>query len=542
MAELIVNGGFETGSFPPWLVDNASITSLYKHSGNFSALLQSGTSVIYQIVQGNFSDSCNFSAYLGKVGVLPNPLTTITISYFNASFSFLGLGLIISIPPGTLPDASLGNWQQFTGVTVPAPAGTTQAIVSFSKQADVGTANVVVDDVSLISGGISPTGPIGPTGPTGPTGATGPTGPTGATGATGPTGPTGATGATGPAGPTGPTGPTGATGPTGPTGATGATGPTGPTGATGATGPAGPTGAGVTGATGPTGPAGATGATGPAGPTGAGVTGATGPTGATGVTGPAGPTGPTGPIGPTGPAGPTGTIEPNPFEVYVQAGAVGGNGTHANPFGTIQQGLAAVSPTGTVHILGGTYNITSTVAVNKAGVTLMGYPSTMIVLQAAVIAFLVTGSGVTIDGLTITSNAPYAVEFIQLAGANHKLVDNVIFGPPQAGPSTDWVVNRGFLTQSNVTNLIVEENIFYSLRQPAYLNPNSTGHIINNIVYNTRGFVVDRAIFVISGNSWGNPENAVDIALLVGTPTGAPYDPLTELVNSNSVATISDQR
>ncbi len=240
--------------------------------------------------------------------------------------------------------------------------------------------------------------------------------------------------------------------------------------------------------------------------------------------------------------GPTGSIEPNPFEVYVQAGAVGGNGTHANPFGTIQQGLAAVSPTGTVHILGGTYNITSTVAVNKAGVTLMGYPSTMIVLQAAVIAFLVTGSGVTIDGLTITSDAPYAVEFIQLAGANHKLVDNVIFGPPQAGPSTDWVVNRGFLTQSNVTNLIVEENIFYSLRQPAYLNPNSTGHIINNIVYNTRGFVVDRAIFVISGNSWGNPENAVDIALLVGTPTGAPYDPLTELVNSNSVATISDQR
>ena len=240
--------------------------------------------------------------------------------------------------------------------------------------------------------------------------------------------------------------------------------------------------------------------------------------------------------------GPTGSIEPNPFEVYVQAGAVGGNGTHANPFGTIQQGLAAVSPTGTVHILGGTYNITFTVAVNKAGVTLMGYPGTMIVLQAAVIAFLVTGSGVTIDGLTITSDAPYAVEFIQLAGANHKLVDNVIFGPPQAGPSTDWVVNRGFLTQSNVTNLIVEENIFYSLRQPAYLNPNSTGHIINNIVYNTRGFVVDRAIFVISGNSWGNPENAVDIALLVGTPTGAPYDPLTELVNSNSVATISDQR
>ncbi len=189
MAELIVNGGFETGSFPPWLVDNASITSLYRHSGNFSALLQSGISVIYQIVQGDFSSSSSFSAYLGKIGALPNPLTTITISYFNASFSFLGLGLVISIPPNTLPDASLGNWQLFTGTAVPAPPGTTMAIVSISKQGDPGTANVVVDDVSLMSGGVVPTGPTGVTGPTGPTG------PTGATGATGPAGPTGATGA-----------------------------------------------------------------------------------------------------------------------------------------------------------------------------------------------------------------------------------------------------------------------------------------------------------------------------------------------------------
>ncbi|NNU78687.1 hypothetical protein HLQ16_22630 [Clostridium estertheticum] len=179
---------------------------------------------------------------------------------------------------------------------------------------------------------------------------------------------------------------------------------------------------------------------------------------------------------------------------------------------------------------------------NKAGVTLIGYPNTLVLLQAAVITFLVTGSGVTIDGLTITSDNPYAVEFIQLAGTNHKLVNNVIFGPPQVGPSTGWVVNRGFLTQGNIVNLIVQDNIFYFLRQPAYLNPNSTGSIINNVVYNTRGFVVDQAIFVFSGNSWGSPVNAVDIALLVGTISGSPYDPLTDLAANNSSATISDQR
>ena len=274
-----------------------------------------------------------------------------------------------------------------------------------------------------------------------------------------------------------------------------------------------------------------------------GATGPIGPAGATGAIGPTGPTGATGAIGPAGPTGPTGTFEPNPFNVYVQAGAVGGNGTQANPFGTIQQGLTAVSPTGTVHILGGLYPVTSTMTVNKAGVTIKGYPNTVIQSQAAVIVFTVLGNGITIDGLTITSNNPYAAEFIQIGGTNHRLINNVIFGPPQAPPSTGWVVNRGFLTQANnMVNLIVQNNIFYSMRQSAYLNPNTTGHIVNNVVYNTRGFVVDGAVFVFSGNSWGSPENSTDIALLPNVLVGPPYDPIAELSANNSSASIEDQR
>ena len=401
------------------------------------------------------------------------------------------------------------------------------------------------------TGDTGDTGPTGDTGDTGPTGDTGDTGPTGDTGDTGPTGdtgdtgPTGDTGDTGPTGDTGDTGPTGDTGDTGPTGDTGDTGPTGdtgdtgPTGDTGDTGPEGPSG-GPTGDTGPTGPAGDTGDTGPTGDT--GDTGPTGDTGDTGPTGDIGDTGPTGPTGDTGDTGPTGELGFNSFDVYVLAGAVGGDGTQANPFGTIQEGVTAVSPTGTVNVLGGTYPVTATIAVNKAGVTIKGYPNTLVELQAAVIAFLVTGTGVTIDGLTITSDNPYAVEFIQFAGTNHKLVNNYIFGPPQAGPSTGWVVNRAFVTQSNVENLIVQNCIFYFMRQPAYLNPNSTGYIVNTVVYNTRGYVVDGAVFVFSGNSWGSPENAVDIALLVGTLVGPPYDPLADLSANNSDASISDQR
>jgi len=181
--------------------------------------------------------------------------------------------------------------------------------------------------------------------------------------------------------------------------------------------------------------------------------------------------------------------------------------------------------------------------VNKAGITIKGYPNTVIVLQAPQIVFTVVGSGVTIEGLTFTSDSPYAKEFVQFGGTNHKLINNVFYGPPQEGPSDNWVVNRGFVTQdNNMTNLIVQNNIFHTMRQPAYLNTGTTGHIIDNVVFNTRGFVVDGAIFVFSGNSWGSPENATDIALLPSAPVGPPYDPVSELSANNSDAAIDDQR
>ena len=355
----------------------------------------------------------------------------------------------------------------------------------------------------------------GPAGPIGPKGATGPAGPTGATGAAGAPGPAGANGA---AGPTGPTGPTGATGPAGPAGSTGATGPTGEAGA-----------AGATGAKGPAGATGATGAVGPRGPTGpAGVDGIAGPTGATGA---------------TGPTGATGGTEPDPYDLYVQADAApGGDGSRAAPFQTIEEGLAAALPNGVVHILPGTYPVAVQLAVSTPGLTLKGSAGTLIILQSPVVPFLVNGGDVTLDNLTMTSDTPYPVEFIQTAGEGNQIINCRIYGPQQPGDSSTWVVNRGFVTQGNTTDLLVRNNIIHSLRQAAYLNPGSSGTIIYNVVYDTRGYVVDQASFLFSGNSWGIPENAVDIALLSGTASGAPYDPLSALEASNSNATVSDQR
>ena len=167
---------------------------------------------------------------------------------------------------------------------------------------------------------------------------------------------------------------------------------------------------------------------------------------------------------------------------------------------------------------------------------------TEIILKAPVVLFLFNANNITIEKINITSDIPYPVEFIQIAGNNNQILNCQIYGPEQSGDSSTWVVNRGFVTQNNITNLLVKNNIFYSLRQPAYLNPNSTGIITNNIVFNTRGYVVDQAIFLFSGNSWWIPTNAVDIVLLAGTKVGAPYDPISTLSINNSNASISDQR
>ena len=297
---------------------------------------------------------------------------------------------------------------------------------------------------------------------------------------------------------------------------------------------------------GPPGPAGADGAAGPTGPAGApGPTGSTGPTGPTGVTGPTGPTGPAGAgaPGPTGPTGPTGSIQPNPYDLYVRADAApGGDGSQAAPYQTIAEALAAVEPDGVIHVMRGTYPITQQLALTKPGLTIRGSAGAEILLQAPVVPFLLGGGDETIDSLTMTSDQAYPVEFIQVAGSGNRILNCDIYGPEQPGDSSTWVVNRGFVTQLDSTELLVRGCIFHSLRQPAYLNPGSTGTIMDNVCYNTRGYVVDGADFLFSGNSWGLPANAVDIALLAGTVSGAPYDPLSALEASNSSATISDQR
>ncbi len=139
--------------------------------------------------------------------------------------------------------------------------------------------------------------------------------------------------------------------------------------------------------------------------------------------------------GPTGATGASGAFALDPYDVYVQEGS-SGNGSRADPFGTIAEGYAAVEPYGTINVLSGTYPTDSQLNLAKTGVTLKGYNQAELLLTADVVPLLITASDVTVENFTLTSDAPYPKEFIQIGGANALIKDNTIYGPAQSGPST----------------------------------------------------------------------------------------------------------
>lgn len=68
----VINGGFETGTFSPWVPSNATITSQFSHSGSFAARLFGGNvnSFIFQYVDANPTERFEFLVSLAKVGPL----------------------------------------------------------------------------------------------------------------------------------------------------------------------------------------------------------------------------------------------------------------------------------------------------------------------------------------------------------------------------------------------------------------------------------------------------------------------------------------
>lgn len=215
-------------------------------------------------------------------------------------------------------------------------------------------------------------------------------------------------------------------------------------------------------------------------------------------------------------------------------------------YSDIQSAVTAAAPGDTIQICSGTYPVLSPISLNKAGLTLIGTGATRPVIQFSGSTnhmFSVTAANVTLDNLEIVKTQDTAgVHNLILVNANNFTAkNNLIYGPSYL---TLNATSRAFEVAGSLSGLLFDNNTIHSLRQPAYINggnPRTTGTISNNNVSGTRGWVVDGAKIIFTGNTFGPPANqGADIALLSSVDP-ADYPDLEALSANNGNAYISAQ-
>lgn len=241
----------------------------------------------------------------------------------------------------------------------------------------------------------------------------------------------------------------------------------------------------------------------------------------------------------------------NPASLYVNPAVTGGNGSYAAPFGSLQDALALVTAGGTIHLGAGEYPASLTInkAVRLEGPN-AGVAGTASRSTEATFTGIVTlngaAAGSVLDGvrfLTTQHGAARNMLSIQVSGVT--VLNSVFEGAPLAAGQT-WktagYVTRGMDISGSLSGLVIRDNVFRSLRQPAYINANTTGLIENNTIIGTRGWVLDGAPVTLTGNRFEQTEEA-DIALL-NNCTSAAFRALDSatLSQQNAGALISDQR
>lgn len=220
------------------------------------------------------------------------------------------------------------------------------------------------------------------------------------------------------------------------------------------------------------------------------------------------------------------------------------DGTHG-PKQTIQAGINVVDADGIVNVATGMYGLSSTVLVNKS-VTLRGAGIGNTIVQgtqAIGYFFNISAANVTIDQFEIQKVDVTGVHnLILVNGNNCTISNNLIYGPDPGTPwSVNGIVSRALEVAGGLSGLTISNNTITTLRQPAYINPGTSGMISGNKVSRTRGWVVDRAQLTFSANTWGMPMNeGAEIAILAGTEPAWYLDPVT-LSAANDNAYISAQ-
>ena len=144
----------------------------------------------------------------------------------------------------------------------------------------------------------------------------------------------------------------------------------------------------------------------------------------------------------------------------------------------------------------------------NAGVTLLGNGHTITITEDAVktagvhVCMNVNG---TVDGVNFDLNydntTNHGAVSILMPYSNAVIRNCVFTGTYNMG---DGEITRGIESASGAENVLIENNGFYNLRQPAYLNSAKNGVVRGNTVDETRGFCVANDGWTFTGNTFKN--------------------------------------
>lgn len=241
------------------------------------------------------------------------------------------------------------------------------------------------------------------------------------------------------------------------------------------------------------------------------------------------------------------TAELNHFTVFIvtnpalTGGAciTAGATTASDCYDTIEAAVSAAS-NGDIIEIQSNLSVTSAITLNKA-LTIRGAGGAVINTSGGNQLFTITANDVTISDLTFNKTDKTSQHFIGVQASNVTISNNTFVGQFIQGEGD---VARAIVVSGGVADLSITGNSFSSLRQPAYINNDSSGDITNNYVTGTRGWVVEKASdFAFTGNTWGT--NILDIAIIPGVdPASTPNNytcQIPAMQSANSGANIQDQ-
>ncbi|HRT91613.1 MAG TPA: right-handed parallel beta-helix repeat-containing protein [Anaerolineaceae bacterium] len=204
--------------------------------------------------------------------------------------------------------------------------------------------------------------------------------------------------------------------------------------------------------------------------------------------------------------------------------------------GTIQGAINEATDGDTINIYG-THVLSSMVNVDKA-VTLSCDPGALIQVSGTGDRFDFSADGASLVGCQIEKTDKTGEQnIIRIRASDITIQNNKIWGRYVIG---DGDVSRAMIINSGVfTDLLIDQNEIYDLRQPAYISGTHSGTISHNYVHNTRGWVLEGGNLTFSNNTWAG--NVLDVAILSAMPA-AYYPDIVAMSNANNGAVIEDQR